>query len=93
MFVGLESDMKHLPGLVTFLVYQFVADLLKPWETSRDNLIKFAPAGILVPFESVCATGNKQALQASEDGWGVVGMEKLEGHIHEAGPFPGEIEV
>lgn len=93
MFVGLESDMEHLPSLVTFLVHQFVADLLKPWETGLDNLIEVSSTGIMVSLEPVCATSNEQALESGENGRGIVGMEQLQSNIHEAGPLPGEIEV
>lgn len=93
MFVGLESDMEHLPSLVTFLVYQFITNLLKPWETSHDNTLEVCSTSIMVSFKPVCAAGDEQALETGEDGWRIVGMEQLQSDIHEAGPLPGEVEV
>jgi len=85
--------MKHLSSLVALLVYQFVTNLLQAREASLNNLVKLIPAGILSPFESVCAASGEETLKASEDRRWVVAVEELQSDVHEAGPLAGKIEV
>lgn len=85
--------MKHLTSLVALLVYQLVADLEQAGEARLDDLVELGPAAFERPLEAVGTAGYEEALQSSEDGQSIVGVQQAQCDIHEIGPFAGEIEV
>lgn len=91
MLVGLESEVKHLTGLVALLVDQLVADGQQTGETGLDNAVKVLPIVAVAGLEAESTADGEQALQAGQNGGGVVGVEQLRGEAHEVGPSTGEI--
>lgn len=93
MLVRLEGDVEHLAGLVALLGDQLVADGQQAGEAGLDDLVEVGAALAVAGLEAVCAADGQQALQTGEDGGGAVGVEQLDGEVHEAGPLVGEVPV
>lgn len=93
MLVSLEGNVKHLTSLVALLVHQFIANLKKPGEARLDDFIELGATALLGALEAVGTARHEKALQTSEDGQGIVGVQQAQRNIHKVGPFPGEIEV
>lgn len=93
VLVRLEGQVKHLAGLVALLSDQLIADSKQPGEAGLNDLVEVDSIVAVRGLESVGAADGKQALQASEDGGGVVRVEELHGVVHEGRPLLREVEV
>jgi hypothetical protein len=91
MLVGLEGEVEHLASLVALLVDQLVADRQHSGETKLDNLVKVLPILAFHCLVSECTADGEQALKTSKNRARAVGVEQLNGEIHETWPSVGKV--
>jgi hypothetical protein len=66
---------QHLARILAFLRHEFIADSEKPGEANIDYPIKVCPIIVLPRSIPVSSANGKEALQASEDTGGIVGIQ------------------
>lgn len=91
MLVRLESQMKHLTSLFTFLIHQFIADCEQAREAVLYDCVELGSVCVVVRFVSVCAANGQQALETSKHRAGGIGIQQFRGEVHESGPSAREI--
>lgn len=91
MLIGLEGEVKHLAGLVALLVDELVANGQEAGEAGLDNAIKVLSVGAVGGLEAESAADGEKALEAGEDGAGIVGVEEFGGKVHKVGPSSGKV--
>lgn len=93
MLVAFESKVKHLASLVTLLIHQLVADGNQTREGVLDNGIEVLSIGAVGVLVSEGTANTQQALQAGQNGAGIIGVQKLVGKIHKARPPAREVAL
>jgi cell division protein ZapA (FtsZ GTPase activity inhibitor) len=91
MLVRLEGEVKHLARLVALLIDQLIADRQHSGETKLDNLVKVLPIVTFHCLVSKCTADGEQALKTSKNRARAVGIEQLNGEIHETRPSVGKV--
>lgn len=85
--------MQHLTSLVTFLVHQLVTNGQETWEAGLDNLVKVLTIIALGRLVAERAANSQETLQTSQNGAGIIGIQQLQGEVHEARPAAWEIAL
>ena len=67
MFIGLESQVKHLAGLITFLIHELVANSEQPREAILNNGVELCSVLIVVGLVSESTAYSKQTLKTSKN--------------------------
>ena len=93
VLVCLKSNVKHLTGLLAILVHQLIADSQQSREADFDDLFELRTVVCVAHLIAERTADSEQTLQASENSGGVVGVQQLNGVIHESRPSLGEVEV
>lgn len=75
MLVSLKGNVKHLTSLFAILTDQLIAYLQKSGEASFNDFLELILTRVLVTLEAIGAASNEQALQTSQHGGWVVGVE------------------
>lgn len=89
MFVDLQQYMEHLPCFHARLLDQSIGDIKQQRKGHLNDLIELIFR--VCPFEAIHAIEGEHAMQASQDGGGIVGIEEAEGDIEEVWPTAGKV--
>lgn len=89
MLVRFDHCVQHFRSLHAFLIHQPAADVEQLGETVLDDLIKIT--AFLSRLEAVHLADCEQALKTGKDRVCIVGAQQLQGDVHKARPFLGEI--
>lgn len=82
VLVRLQSNMKHFSRLFALLCHQLGRDGQQSGKAGLNDLVEVAPILAVAGLEAVRPAYSQKALQSSEDGGGLVRIQKLYCEVH-----------